>query len=87
MSNKTSSSKQSLMKASDVMTSRVVSVRADASIMTAIRLMLQNHISGLPVTGSAGELLGIDPVGWNSSSDPAARPTSMSTPAAARSQR
>jgi CBS domain-containing protein len=59
MSNKTSSAKQSLMKASDVMTSRVVSVKADASIMTAIRLMLQNHISGLPVTGSDGELLGI----------------------------
>lgn len=53
------SSKQGPMKACDVMTSRVVSVKADASIMTAIRLMLQNHISGLPVTGSEGELVGI----------------------------
>lgn len=59
MSTKIGSSKESLMKASDVMTSRVVSVKADASIMTAIRLMLQNHISGLPVTGLEGELVGI----------------------------
>jgi CBS-domain-containing membrane protein len=59
MSNKTGSSNQSHMKASDVMTSLVISVKAEASIMTAIRLMLQNHISGLPVTGSKGELVGI----------------------------
>jgi CBS-domain-containing membrane protein len=59
MLSKNGSSKQGLMKACDVMTSRVVSVKADASIMTAIRLMLQNHISGLPVTGSEGELVGI----------------------------
>jgi CBS domain-containing protein len=59
MSSKNGSSKQGLMKAYEVMTSRVVSVKADASIMTAIRLMLQNHISGLPVIGSEGELVGI----------------------------
>jgi CBS-domain-containing membrane protein len=59
MLTKNGSSKQGLMKACDVMTSRVVSVKAEASIMTAIRLMLQNHISGLPVTGSEGELVGI----------------------------
>jgi CBS domain-containing protein len=59
MSNKISSAKQGLMKASDVMTSHVVSVKADASIMTAVRLMLQNRISGLPVTGPEGELVGI----------------------------
>jgi CBS-domain-containing membrane protein len=59
MSSKNGSSKQGLMKAREVMTSPVVSVKADASIMTAIRLMLQNHISGLPVTGSEGELVGI----------------------------
>jgi CBS-domain-containing membrane protein len=59
MLTKNGSSKRGLMKACDVMTSRIVSVKADASIMTAIRLMLQNHISGLPVSGSEGELVGI----------------------------
>jgi CBS domain-containing protein len=47
------------MKASDVMTTRVISVEADAPIMTAVRLMLQNRISGLPVVGGAGELVGM----------------------------
>jgi CBS domain-containing protein len=47
------------MQARDVMTLRVISVGADASIMDAVRLMLQNRISGLPVVGSRGELVGI----------------------------
>jgi len=47
------------MKASDVMTRRVVSVRADASIMEAGRLMLENKISGLPVVDGDGRLVGI----------------------------
>jgi CBS domain-containing protein len=47
------------MIARDVMTPRVISVEADASIMRAVRLMLQNRISGLPVIGSRGELVGV----------------------------
>jgi CBS domain-containing protein len=41
------------------MTSRVISVEADASVIQAVRLMLQYRISGLPVVGLRGELVGI----------------------------
>lgn len=47
------------MKAKDVMTAGVVTVTADASITEAIRLMLQRKISGLPVLGSSGALVGM----------------------------
>jgi CBS domain-containing protein len=47
------------MKAHDVMTPRVISIETDAPIMRAIRLMLQNRISGLPVVGPKGELVGM----------------------------
>ena len=47
------------MNASDVMTRTVLSVRPDATIAEAIRLMLDNRISGLPVIDEAGRLVGI----------------------------
>ncbi len=47
------------MKVRDVMTPRVISIEPDAPIMRAVRLMLQNRISGLPVVGSNGELVGM----------------------------
>lgn len=47
------------MKARNVMTRRVVSVSPDASILEAVRLMLQNRISGLPVVEGGGDLVGI----------------------------
>jgi len=47
------------MKAKDVMTSPVVSVEPDASIWQAVRIMLQRHISGLPVIDQKGALVGI----------------------------
>ena len=47
------------MLARDVMTPRVISIEADAPVMQAVRLMLQNRISGLPVVGPKGELAGI----------------------------
>jgi CBS domain-containing protein len=47
------------MKARDIMTPQVISVEADASVMQAVRLMLQNRISGLPVVGAKGELVGV----------------------------
>jgi CBS domain-containing protein len=47
------------MKAADVMTAKVISISPDASIMEGIRLMLQNHISGLPVIDDAGRVVGI----------------------------
>jgi CBS domain-containing protein len=47
------------MKAADLMTSFVVTVRPDATIESAAQLMLQYQISGLPVTDSDGAVLGI----------------------------
>jgi CBS domain-containing protein len=47
------------MKASDVMTRDVVSIGRDASVLEAVRLMLQHRISGLPVVDAAGNLQGI----------------------------
>jgi CBS domain-containing protein len=47
------------MRARDVMTQRVISIETDAPIMRAMRLMLQNRISGLPVVGPKGELVGM----------------------------
>jgi CBS domain-containing protein len=47
------------MKAADVMTRNVVAVAVDAPLIEAMRLMLQNRISGLPVLGHGGELVGV----------------------------
>jgi len=47
------------MKAKDVMTSPVVSIEPDASIWQAVRIMLQRHVSGLPVIDQEGSLVGI----------------------------
>jgi CBS domain-containing protein len=47
------------MKASEVMTKRVVSIEPDASIVQAINLMLKNHFSGLPVVDRGKKLVGI----------------------------
>ena len=47
------------MKVADVMTREVVSVAPDASVMEAVRLMLQHRISGLPVIDASGKLQGV----------------------------
>jgi len=47
------------MQVKDVMTRKVISVGADESVLKAARLMLQNHISGMPVIDKDGELIGI----------------------------
>lgn len=47
------------MNASEVMTRNIISVRPDAPLVEAIRLMLDNHVSGLPVIGNGGQLVGI----------------------------
>ena len=47
------------MKAKDVMTQHVITVAPDASILEALRLMLQHRISGLPVVDNTGTLAGI----------------------------
>ena len=47
------------MQASDVMTPNIVSIGRGAPIRDAIRLMLDNKVSGLPVVDSAGKAVGI----------------------------
>src|SRR6185295_18447372 len=47
------------MKAHDVMTWGAITVEPDASVTRAVRLMLQNKISGLPVVDAKGQLVGI----------------------------
>jgi CBS domain-containing protein len=47
------------VKAKDVMTSPVVSVEVDATVIKAAELMLRNRISGLPVTDDGGRLVGM----------------------------
>jgi CBS domain-containing protein len=47
------------MKVADVMTRRVVSVRPQATVIEAVRLMLQDGISGLPVIDEDEHLVGI----------------------------
>lgn len=47
------------MKAKDVMTHNVISIAPDATVLEAARLMLQHHISGLPVVDASGKLVGV----------------------------
>jgi CBS-domain-containing membrane protein len=47
------------MKASEVMTRKVISIAPEATIVDAIRLMLRKRISGLPVVDRQGRLVGI----------------------------
>jgi CBS domain-containing protein len=47
------------MKVRDIMSTRVISIEPDDSILKAIRLMLQNHISGLPVIDPSSGLVGV----------------------------
>lgn len=47
------------MKVKDIMTPKVLSIEPTASVLQAVRLMLQNRISGLPVVDAAGILVGV----------------------------
>ena len=47
------------MKVKDVMTSPVVSIEPDSTIPQAVRIMLQRHISGLPVVDTSAHVIGI----------------------------
>jgi CBS domain-containing protein len=47
------------MKALDLMTYNAITVQADDSIVSAIRLMLDNNVSGLPVVDGSHNLVGI----------------------------
>lgn len=47
------------MKASDVMTTKVISIRPDATLSEMIKRMLDHRISGLPVIAEDGTLVGV----------------------------
>src|SRR5690349_19112017 len=47
------------MRAHQIMTRSLVTVTPDTSILDAANLMLQKHVSGLPVVDAAGKLVGI----------------------------
>jgi CBS domain-containing protein len=47
------------MQARDVMTKDVISIEPGAPVLRAARLMLQNHISGLPVLNAQDQVVGI----------------------------
>jgi CBS domain-containing protein len=47
------------MRAHQIMTRRVISVRPGTSVIDAANIMLHQHISGLPVVDDAGKLVGI----------------------------
>src|ERR1700684_238171 len=47
------------MRAHQIMTRQVITVSADAPIVDAANMMLDKHISGLPVVDEAGMLIGI----------------------------
>jgi CBS domain-containing protein len=47
------------MRAHQIMTRPVITVSPDTTILEAANLMLQRHISGLPVVDAAGKLVGI----------------------------
>jgi CBS domain-containing protein len=50
---------EAAMLAKDVMTKSVVTVDPGATVLQAVRLMLQKRISGLPVVDASGNLVGI----------------------------
>jgi CBS domain-containing protein len=47
------------MRAHQIMTQQVITVGADTPIVEAARIMLQHHVSGLPVVDASGKLIGI----------------------------
>jgi CBS domain-containing protein len=47
------------MRAEDVMTREVIAIDPNATVLEAARVMLQHHISGLPVIDKEGKLVGV----------------------------
>lgn len=48
-----------MLKARDIMTKEVITVHPETEIVQAANLMLENHLSGLPVVDREGDLKGI----------------------------
>jgi CBS domain-containing protein len=54
-----SAAKEAIVRAHQIMTSPVISVLPEATILQAANIMLERHISGLPVIAWDGQLVGI----------------------------
>lgn len=48
-----------VLKARDVMTRSVVTIRPNATVLEAVRVLVSRNISGVPVTDEMGQLLGV----------------------------
>jgi CBS domain-containing protein len=76
------------MLAKDVMTTKIVKVSPDNSVRHACKIMLDNHVSGIPVVDDDGHLLGIisegDLIRRTELGGGAFAPTDTATPAEAR---
>ena len=48
-----------MLEAKDIMTKQVICIRKDTPIFEAIRLMVQNNVTGVPVVGDDGTLVGM----------------------------
>ena len=48
-----------MIKAKDIMETRVISVTPETEVPKAVKILLNNHINGIPVVNSAEELVGI----------------------------
>jgi len=46
-------------KARDIMTANVITSKPDVLVISAIKVLINNHISGMPVVDEEGHLLGI----------------------------
>ena len=46
-------------KARDIMTPNVITTRPEALVINAIKVLIDHHISGMPVIDDAGNLMGI----------------------------
>ena len=48
-----------MITAQDIMETRVISVSPDTGIHAAVKILLDNHINGVPVIDEQGEIVGI----------------------------
>ena len=48
-----------MIKAKDIMETKIISVTPDTAIQKAVKILLENHINGVPVVNEKDELVGI----------------------------
>jgi len=48
-----------MINARDIMEKNIISLSPDTEISKAVEILLKNHINGVPVVGTEGELVGI----------------------------